>query len=85
MEIIDELEPTRRGIYTGAVGYMGFDGGMDLNIAIRTFVIKNGRAYFQAGGGIVADSEPQAEYQETLDKARALMAALGLRTDVEAA
>ena len=85
MEIIDELEPTRRGIYTGAVGYMGFDGGLDLNIAIRTFVVKGGRAYFQAGGGIVADSNPQAEYQETLDKARALMAALGLRADVEAA
>ena len=80
MEIIDELEPTRRGIYTGAVGYMGFDGGMDLNIAIRTFVVKGGRAYFQAGGGIVADSEPQAEYQETLDKAWALMAALGLQS-----
>jgi para-aminobenzoate synthetase component I len=82
MEIIDELEPTRRGVYTGAVGYMGFGGGMDLNIAIRTFVIKNGRAYFQAGGGIVADSDPQAEYQETLDKARALVSALGLRTVV---
>jgi para-aminobenzoate synthetase component 1 len=79
MEIIDELEPTRRGVYTGSAGYLGFDGCMDLNIVIRTFVIKNGRVYFQVGGGIVSDSDPQAEYQETLDKARALMAALGLR------
>ena len=79
MEIIDELEPTRRGIYTGSVGYLGFDGGMDLNIVIRTFVIKGQRLYFQVGGGIVADSDPFMEYQETLDKARALMAALGLR------
>jgi para-aminobenzoate synthetase component 1 len=79
MEIIDELEPTRRGVYTGSVGYLGFDGCMDLNIVIRTFVIKNGRVYFQVGGGIVSDSDPQAEYQETLDKAQALMAALGLR------
>ena len=79
MEIIDELEPTRRGIYTGSVGYMGFDGCMDLNIVIRTFVIKGGKVYFQVGGGIVADSDPEAEYQETLDKAQALMIALGLR------
>jgi para-aminobenzoate synthetase component 1 len=79
MEIIDELEPTRRGIYTGSVGYLGFDGCMDLNIVIRTFVIKGDRVYFQVGGGIVSDSDPQAEYQETLDKAQALMAALGLR------
>jgi para-aminobenzoate synthetase component 1 len=81
MEIIDELEPTRRGAYTGAAGYLGFDGGMDLNIVIRTFVIKDGRVYFQVGGGIVADSDPSAEYQETLDKARALMAALGLQNE----
>jgi para-aminobenzoate synthetase component 1 len=80
MEIIDELEPTRRGIYTGSVGYLGFDGGMDLNIVIRTFVIKGGRVYFQVGGGIVSDSEPAMEYQETLDKARALMSALGLQS-----
>ena len=79
MEIIDELEPTRRGIYTGSVGYLGFDGCMDLNIVIRTFVIKGNRVYFQVGGGIVSDSDPEAEYQETLDKARALMEALGLR------
>ena len=79
MEIIDELEPTRRGIYTGSIGYLGFDGCMDLNIVIRTFVIKGNRVYFQVGGGIVSDSDPEAEYQETLDKARALMAALGLQ------
>jgi para-aminobenzoate synthetase component 1 len=78
MEIIEELEPTRRGVYTGSIGYLGFDGGMDLNIAIRTIVVKDGTAYFQAGGGIVYDSVPEAEYQETLDKARALAAALGL-------
>ena len=76
MEIIDELEPTRRSIYTGAIGYLDFSGRMDLNIVIRTFIIKENRAYFQAGGGIVADSDPEAEYQETLDKARALMEAV---------
>lgn len=76
MEIIDELEPNRRGIYTGSLGYLSFDGGMDLNIVIRTFLIKDGIAYFQVGGGIVSDSDPEAEYQETLDKARALIEAL---------
>lgn len=85
MEIIDELEPTRRGLYTGAIGYMGFDGGMDLNMVIRTFVIKGNKVYFHVGGGIVADSNPQAEYQETMDKARALIVALGVQTAVEAA
>jgi para-aminobenzoate synthetase component 1 len=58
---------------------MGFDGGMDLNVVIRAFVIKGNKVYFQVGGGIVADSDPQAEYQETLDKARALVSALGLQ------
>jgi len=72
MEIIDELEPMARGVYTGAIGYIGFDGRMDLNIAIRTIVVKGGMAYFQAGGGIVADSDPEMEYQETLHKAWAL-------------
>ncbi len=76
MEIVEELEPVKRGIYTGAIGYLGFDGEVDLNIAIRTFILKDGTAYFQVGGGIVADSDPAAEYQETLDKARALFAAL---------
>ena len=76
MEIIDELEPTRRGVYTGSIGYFGFTGDLDLNIAIRTIVVKDGRASFQVGGGIVYDSDPEAEFQETLDKGRALMAAL---------
>lgn len=76
MEIIDELEPTRRSIYTGSIGYLGFDGNLDINIAIRTFIIKNKRAYFQVGGAIVYDSDPEGEYQETLDKAKALIDAL---------
>jgi anthranilate synthase component 1 len=75
MEIIDELEPTKRGIYAGAVGYLGFNGDMDLCIAIRTAVIKDGRIFVQAGAGIVADSDPDAEWQETLNKAKAHLAA----------
>jgi len=78
MEIIDELEPTRRSIYTGSIGYLGFSGEMDTNIVIRTFIIKKGKAYFQVGGGIVYDSDPEAEYQETLDKSRALIEALSV-------
>lgn len=77
MEIIEELEPTKRSIYTGSIGYIDFSGDADLNIVIRTFLVKNGIAYFQVGGGIVADSEPEAEYQETLDKAKALINSLG--------
>jgi len=77
MQIIDELEPVARGVYTGAIGCFGYDGSLDLNIAIRTAVHAGGTAYVQAGGGIVADSDPEAEYQETLDKARALLTALG--------
>ncbi|MEJ2643362.1 MAG: aminodeoxychorismate synthase component I [Gammaproteobacteria bacterium] len=73
MEIIEELEPHRRGVYCGAVGYVGFDGAMDTNIAIRTLVHSEGTARFWAGGGIVADSELEAEYQETFDKAAALL------------
>lgn len=82
MEIIDELEPTRRSVYTGAIGYLSFAGGMDLNIVIRTILVKNGKAYFQVGGGIVYDSEPEAEYQETLDKGKALIQALRLSSQV---
>jgi para-aminobenzoate synthetase component 1 len=78
MEIIDELEPTRRSIYTGAIGYLSFGGNLDLNIVIRTFIIKNNKAYFQVGGGIIYDSDAEAEYQETLDKAKALVQALRL-------
>ena len=72
LEIIDELETTRRGVYGGAVGYLGFDGNMDLAIAIRTAVIKNNMLYVQAGGGIVADSVPQSEWMETVNKSRAV-------------
>jgi anthranilate/para-aminobenzoate synthase component I len=83
MEIIEELEPTRRGPYTGSIGYFGFNGNMDMNITIRTFLIKDGRAYVQAGAGIVADSDPRREYLESVSKANALFKALGLkeRTD----
>ena len=77
MEIIEELEPVKRGIYTGAIGYISFDGNMDTSIVIRTFVIKGGKAYFSVGGGIVADSDPEKEYEETLHKAKGLMGALG--------
>lgn len=76
MEIIDELEPTQRNIYTGSIGYIGLNGDVDLNIVIRTIVCKDKKAYFQAGGGIVWDSNPEEEYQESLDKAKALIQAL---------
>ncbi|SNR61705.1 anthranilate synthase, component I [Methylobacillus rhizosphaerae] len=75
MEIIDELEPSKRGIYGGAVGYLGFNGDMDLAIAIRTGVIKDGMLYSQAGAGIVADSVPESEWTETQNKARAVLRA----------
>jgi len=78
MEIIDELEPTRRGLYTGSMGYLGFDGRMDMNIIIRTLVVKGGRAYIQTGAGIVADSLPEQEFMETEKKAAALLEALAL-------
>ena len=76
MEIIDELEPTARSVYTGAIGYLSLDGSICLNIAIRTILITGGRAFVQTGGGIVADSDPQAEWEETITKARALLAGL---------
>jgi anthranilate synthase component I len=75
MEIIDELEPVKRGIYGGAVGYLSWDGNMDMAIAIRTAVIKDGKVHVQAGAGVVADSTAEAEWDETMNKARALMAA----------
>jgi para-aminobenzoate synthetase component 1 len=84
MQIIDELEPHRRHAYTGAIGYLGFDGRAELNIAIRTFTCAQGRAYFHAGGGVVWDSEPAAEYEETLTKAKALKAALAAVAETEA-
>ncbi len=76
MEIIDELEPCRREIYGGAVGYFSFSGNMDLAIAIRTLVVKDGRIHLQAGAGLVADSDPAAEYQETVNKAMAVVKAI---------
>jgi anthranilate/para-aminobenzoate synthase component I len=76
MEIIDELEPVSRGPYTGSIGYISLAGDMDLNIIIRTFIIKDGRAHVQVGAGIVADSDPEREYYETLHKAEALLKVL---------
>lgn len=78
MEIIDELEPTTRGPYTGSIGYVSYTGDMDLNIIIRSFIIKDGWAHVQVGAGIVADSDPEKEYQETLYKAEALLKTLEL-------
>jgi len=78
LEIIDELEPSRRGVYGGAVGYLGFNGDMDLAIAIRTGVIQNGTLYVQAGAGIVADSVPASEWQETVNKSKAVISAAEL-------
>jgi para-aminobenzoate synthetase component 1 len=76
MEIIEELEPVSRGIYCGAIGYISFEGNADFNIVIRTLLFKENNIYFQVGGGITIDSDPQAEYQETLDKARAMISSL---------
>jgi para-aminobenzoate synthetase component 1 len=81
MEIIAELEPNHRGPYCGALGFIGYDGAMDSNIAIRTMALKDGAAVFQAGGGIVADSDPADEYLETLAKAEALFAAFAPRAN----
>jgi anthranilate synthase component 1 len=78
MEIIDELEPTRRGVYAGAVGYFGAGGNVDLAIAIRTIVMKDGQAYVQAGAGVVFDSVPEREYQECANKAQAALKAVEL-------
>ncbi|MHC4424999.1 MAG: anthranilate synthase component I family protein [Planctomycetota bacterium] len=81
MEIIDETEPTARGVYTGSIGFIGVDGNVCLNIAIRTIIITAKKAFAQAGGGIVADSDPQAEWAETITKARALLAGIGATKD----
>jgi anthranilate synthase component 1 len=88
MEIIDELEPVKRGVYAGAVGYIGWNGNMDTAIAIRTAVLRQGKLYIQAGAGIVADSVPRSEWNETMNKARAVfraatLAARGLDQAVE--
>jgi len=84
MEIIDELEPSARGVYTGAIGYLGFNDCSDFNIAIRTMIHQDGKVHFHAGGGIVADSVPALEYEETLHKARGMVQALA-RADALAA
>lgn len=79
MQIIEELEPVRRNAYCGAIGYIAADGSMQFNVAIRTMTMMNGMAYVNVGGGIVADSTPAGEYEETLVKARAMFDALGAR------
>jgi anthranilate synthase component 1 len=84
MEIISELEPDRRGPYGGAVGYVGFNGNLDTAITIRTVILKDGLAHVQAGAGIVADSRPEAEYLETVNKARALLRAIDLAEELTA-
>ena len=78
MEIIEELEPNQRGPYGGAVGYFSFSGNLDFGITIRTLLLKNNRIFIQAGAGIVADSDPDAEYQETLNKAEGMLKAIHL-------
>lgn len=85
MEIIDELEAVRRGVYAGAVGYFSYTGNTDTAIALRTLLVKGNRVYIQAGGGIVADSDPAAEYEESCNKARAMIRALGAARQFEAA
>jgi anthranilate synthase component 1 len=84
MEIIDELEPTARGPYAGAVGYLDFSGNLDTAIALRTLVISGGKAWVQAGAGVVADSDPGREYEECLSKAAAALAAVAGAGDVGA-
>jgi anthranilate synthase component 1 len=76
MQVINELERSKRGVYAGAVGYFGFDGNHDSCIALRTVVLKDGKAYVQAGAGVVADSLPEAEHQECVNKAMGMMAAI---------
>jgi len=81
MAIIEELEPVRRGPYCGAIGYIDADGAMEFNVAIRTMIVKDGLVHIPVGGGIVADSDPAAEYEETLIKAQAMFAAVGISAD----
>jgi anthranilate synthase component 1 len=85
MEIIDELEPVRRGVYAGAVGYFSYNGNTDTAIALRTLLVKGDRVYIQAGGGVVADSDPAAEYEESINKARAMVRALSAAREFELA
>ena len=81
MQIIEELEPVRRGAYCGAIGYLAGDGSLEFNVAIRTMTVKDGVVHVPVGCGIVADSDPAAEYEETLVKARAMFASLGIRPE----
>jgi len=83
MQIIDDLEPVKRGVYAGAVGYFDFSGNMDTCIAIRTMVVTDNKVYIQAGAGIVADSDPTKEFEETQNKAEALVQALSVALDIE--
>ena len=76
MQIIDELEPVRRGPYTGSMGYVSWSGDLDFNIVIRTLTVRKAQGYLQVGAGIVADSDPAAEYEETIHKAQAFLSAL---------
>jgi anthranilate synthase component 1 len=78
MQIISELEPDKRGLYAGAIGYFGYNGNLDTCIVIRTIVMKGKRVFINAGAGIVADSDPAMEYEETLNKARAMLKAVEL-------
>ena len=82
MEIISELEKDRRGPYGGAVGYFGFDGNLDSCITIRTILLEGGKAYVQAGAGIVADSDPQKELEETQNKAQGMLKALAIAKQI---
>jgi len=84
MKILEGLEPTERGVYSGALGWIDFSGPLDLSVVIRTIVVKDGRAHLDVGGAIVADSESVAEYDETMHKARALLAALATFSEPEA-
>jgi anthranilate synthase component 1 len=83
MEIIDELEKTKRGPYAGCVGYFSFSGNLDTCITIRTILLKDNKAYVQAGAGIVADSDPEREYQETVSKAKAMLKAVAVAKAVK--
>lgn len=81
MEILHDLEPVARGIYSGGLGYLDVRGGFDLSMVIRTIIVREGKAFFHVGGGIVADSDEQLEYQESMDKALALKKAILLAGD----
>jgi anthranilate/para-aminobenzoate synthase component I len=81
MSILERLEPTERGVYSGALGWLDFSGPLDLSVVIRTIIVKDGRAHLHVGGAIVTDSDPETEHDETMHKARALLAALAASAD----